>query len=123
VTHPISIRLNDAKWQEYSNAAQARGVGLSTYLKQRLEQGDAVAAELSALRRAVARLEAGKPAHHADGADSGGLCAVDRGLLTEAVLLLRAALPPEKLALTHGELRRQGLPVWSGSNELGGSRR
>ena len=102
---PIKLRLNVAKQQQYEDEAAGRGLPLATYLRQRLEQGDQVAEQLAELRTLIedgfARMDA-VPA------------GIDPGMLIEAVLLLRSVVGESKLGVVHGELRRQGLPVWTG---------
>ncbi len=45
-TH-VSLRLSSDAWTRYSAEAQARGVALGTYLRQRLEEQDRLVAELA----------------------------------------------------------------------------
>lgn len=112
---PIQLRLSEQKKAEYEDEAARRGMGLGPYLRQRLEQGDQVAEQLAELRTLIedgfARLDAGEAGGRA--ADSVAP-AIDPGMLIEAVLLLRSVVGEAKLGVVHGELRRQGLPVWTG---------
>ncbi|CAB3802737.1 hypothetical protein LMG28614_05685 [Paraburkholderia ultramafica] len=112
---PISVRLSEEKWQLYSDLAQAQGVGLSTYLKRRLEQGDQLAEQLASLRRVI---EASLIPRDEPAAPSGpGAPATSPrqdGILLELLLLMRSAVGEAKMGVVHGELRRQNLPVWTG---------
>lgn len=112
---PIKLRLNVAKQQQYEDEAAGRGLPLATYLRQRLEHGDQVAEQLAELRTLIedgfARMDAGEAGGRAAGTASAG---IDPGMLIEAVLLLRSVVGESKLGVVHGELRRQGLPVWTG---------
>lgn len=123
MANPIPIRLSDEKWAYYSEQAQAAGIGLSTYLKRRLEQGDQVAEQLAELRRIVAE-GFGELREQGDSgsavAGSGGLAPAEAGMMTEMLILLRSVVGGDKLQVAHGELRRQGLPVWTG--EKGGKK-
>lgn len=111
---PIPIRLTDEKWAYYSEQAQAAGIGLSTYLKRRLERGDQVAEQLAELRRVIAEGfgELREGSDSAPRLDSSA--GQNPGLLIEAILLLRSVVGQDKLGVVHGELKRQGLPIWTG---------
>lgn len=112
---PIQLRLSEHKKAEYEDEAAGRGLPLATYLRQRLEQGDQVAEQLAELRTLIedgfARMDAGEGGGRVAGTASAG---IDPGMLIEAVLLLRSVVGESKLGVVHGELRRQGLPVWTG---------
>jgi hypothetical protein len=110
---PIQLRLSEEKKAQYEDEAASRGMGLVPYLRQRLEQGDAIAEQLAELRTLIAdgfdRLESART-----GAPATGSGAIDPGMMIEMLLLLRAVVGEGKLGVVHGELRRQGLPVWTG---------
>ncbi len=112
---PIQLRLSEEIKARYEDEAASRGMGLVPYLRQRLEQGDAIAEQLAELRTLIAdgfdRLESAGTGMSASGSGSG---AVDPGMVIEMLLLLRAVVGEGKLGIVHGELRRQGLPVWTG---------
>jgi hypothetical protein len=99
---PVSLRLSDEKWRMYSDQAQAAGMGLSTYLKRRLEHGDEIAEQLASIRRVIQATAAASPAEAPD------------GLLIEILLLMRSVVGDAKLNVVHSELRRQNLPIWTG---------
>ncbi|WP_244832508.1 hypothetical protein [Caballeronia sp. TF1N1] len=102
---PISLRLSDAKWREYSEQAQAAGIGLSTYLRRRLEGGDDLIEQLTAIRRMIIQSQ--------KTTEKGEEKPLDN-MLVEMLLLLRIAVGEAKMGVVHGELRRQGLQVWTG---------
>ena len=107
---PVAIRLSDEKWRFYSEQAQAEGIGLSTYLKRRLERGDQIIEQIAALRR---ELESPR----SEPAEQNGPTAaapVPDGMMIEILLLLRSVVGEAKINLVHGELRRQQLPIWTG---------
>lgn len=112
---PIQLRLSEHKKAEYEDEAARRGMGLVPYLRQRLEQGDQVAEQLAELRTLIedgfARMDAGGAGGRAAGTASPG---IDPGMLIEAVLLLRSVVGESKLGVVHGELRRQGIAIWTG---------
>ena len=111
---PIQLRLSEQKKAEYEDEAARRGMGLGPYLRQRLEQGDQVAEQLAELRALIedgfARLDAGAAGGRAAGSAAP---AIDPGMLIEAVLLLRSVVQQDRVSMVHGELRRQGLQVWT----------
>jgi predicted DNA-binding protein len=127
----VNIRLSDQSHKRYSALATDAGLGLSTYLRKRLEEGDDVARQLAELRLAIAALR------HGDGETStpqieekldrmiallqGGqqpanpavAAAMDPAMLLECLLLLRFVSSPENRAKAHGELARHGLKFWT----------
>lgn len=116
MTHPISVRLSDDKWRVYSEQAQTEGVGLSTYLKHRLERDDQVLEELVALRREIETfsLIQPKPSSEAKQSVKNGFDPQLQAILFEMLLLMRSAVGEAKISIVHGELRRQNLPIWRG---------
>jgi hypothetical protein len=118
MANPIPIRLSDEKWAYYSEQAQAEGIGLSTYLKRRLEHGDRVAEQLAELRRMLAEALADRDRDRPAERSQAGSAVADSAVSIEMLLLLRSVVPQDKLGVAHGELRRQGLAVWTG--EKGG---
>ncbi len=108
---PIKLRLSLEQQHQYEEEAAARGLPLGTYLRQRLEQGDQVAEQLAELRRLVV---AGFQEREDRGETDSAPRPADTGMLVEMLLLLRSVVGADKLQVAHGELRRQGLPVWTG---------
>ncbi len=60
-SNTVALRLRKDVWIRYSAEAQAQGVALGSYLRQRLEKEDQVDGELAALRRAVERSASSPP--------------------------------------------------------------
>lgn len=104
---PVPIRLSRPVWERYSAEATALGKGLSTHLRERLEQQEQIASELAALRRALERATS-----HSEraGTDS---TPVSPGALAEILLLLRSLVGPQKAAVAQKEVERRGLETWS----------
>jgi hypothetical protein len=100
------MRLSADAWSRYSTEAQARGVALGTYLRQRLEQQDRLIAEL-AIRAATEQDAATRDRPAADGSST------DSGTLVEVLLLIRSIVGPQKSAMVHREIERLGLSSWS----------
>jgi hypothetical protein len=96
---PVSLRLSEEKLRLYSDEAEAAGIGLSTYLKRRLERGDQIAEQLASIRRMMQATSSEGPSE---------------SVLIEILLLMRSAVGEAKLNIVHGELRRQNLPIWTG---------
>lgn len=103
-TH-VSVRLSSDAWNRYSAEAQARGVALGTYLRQRLEEQDRVVAEL-AIRAAA---EQGASSREPTALSAS---ATDSGTLVELLLLLRSLAGPQRSAVAQKEVERRGLSSW-----------
>jgi hypothetical protein len=107
---PIKLRLSVEKEVIYQAEAQARGKPLGTYLRERLEVQDDLAAELAALRRAIDR---------APGRSDGTAASADMGVMLELLLLVRSIAGPQKMQMVQQELQRIGLSIWDGSSSKG----
>jgi hypothetical protein len=109
---PVSLRLSDEKWRFYSEQAQAERIGLSTYLKRRLELGDQLIEQLSAIRRELENHRAEQTGQEQNGQSPPA--PLPDGMMIEILLLLRSVVGEAKINLVHGELKRQQLPIWRG---------
>jgi hypothetical protein len=103
-TH-VSVRLSSDVWTRYSAEAQARGVALGTYLRQRLEQQDRLVAEL-AIRAAAEQSASSREPLESTGSTA------DSGTLVEVLLILRSLAGPQKSAVAQKEVERRGLSPW-----------
>ena len=131
ISNSVHLRLSPAKHAEYSAQAAASGVGLTTYLKKRLEDGDDVARQLADLRLAVAALGSGGQGSSSSSLEGkidkmvdllqssspssrpAAASAVDPVMLLECLLMLRFSNQPEAFAKTRAELERHGLKHWT----------
>jgi len=101
---PVGIRLPREVWVRHSAAAQALGLPLSVYLRQRLDKEDGTAVALAELQAALERQAAASPTRDEP--------RVSHGLLVELLLLLRQVAGPQRADLAQREVERRGLPVW-----------
>ncbi len=101
----VTLWLSNEAWDRYSIDAQARGVALATYLRQRLEEQDRLVAEL-ALHAATEQHAA------ADERAPPPATTSDSGTIVEVLLLLRSLAGPQRSAVAHKEVERQGLASW-----------
>lgn len=106
----VSIRLSEAavaRYQAQADQAWPSPIPLSTYLKQRLEEGDAIAEHLDSLRLDIRDLAAdiGRGHGRPDEANS---------VAIETLLLLRAIANANQqyVRMVHAELQRQGITPW-----------
>jgi hypothetical protein len=100
---PVGIRLSREAWARHSSAAQALGLPLSVYLRQRLDEKDSTAAALAALQLTLERRVAPPP---------GNEPSISLGILVELLLILRQLAGPQRTGLAHKEVERLGLEVW-----------
>ncbi len=102
-SNQVTIRLSDEAWARYSAQAEARGIALSTFLRQRLERQDEyLDSELALRARPTAAPEAIPapplpPSAH-----------------LEMLMVLRQIASPQKVEAARAEVRRLGFEpyVW-----------
>jgi hypothetical protein len=112
---PVQLRLEPEKQLIYEAEAAGRGLPLVSYLRRRLEAGDTMQGELVelqnqvlALRQLVERLVGRRGGAQSEaGPDP---------MLAELVLLLRTLSKPANMQVVHAEMKRLGIPVWSGGD-------
>ncbi len=95
---PVGVRLSREAWARHSAAAQALGLPLSVYLRQRLDEKDSTAGALAAVELTLERRLAS--------AES------TLGILVELLLLLRGIAGPQRSAMVSKEVERQRLKSW-----------
>lgn len=118
----VRVRLSDSQAAIYGAEAEARGVKISTYLRERLEQADARNDELGGIRAALIEMgealdevreqRAGTTPAPSAQVDSAG--SSPNAVQIETLMLLRTIASPQKLQMVHAELERQGLTHWTG---------
>lgn len=112
--NPITIRLSAEKQLFYEDAASRRGQGLSTYLRERLEEADTIRDQLSTLRNELAVIRHKVENLAGQNIEGGsGMAEADRAALIEALLLLRHLCKPEQHNEVRADLRRFGITMWS----------
>lgn len=99
---PVSLRLRADKYQRYQAEARKLGMGLSAYLRMRLDAEDDATEQITQLRLTL--LEHG--AHGSPGRPQAALT-------LELLLLMRRLASPADLRAVHQELERLGTPAWS----------
>lgn len=120
-TEIVRIRLNASTYLKYEKAARLNQMPLSTFLRAKLEEGENTISEISALKSAIHELRLNGVGHSDAKHDT-----IENNphqetetktdidpILTEIVLLLRGIARPDHMNMVHGELRRQGLDVFS----------
>jgi|SRR5690606_2114488 len=112
--NPLTLRLSPEKHLDYEDEAARRGKPLSTYLRERLEAGDAVHDELIAIHRKLINLQIAID----DLADGEPLTTEtpsgqEISVMLEILLLLRSIAGMEKMTMVKRELMRLGYTAWS----------
>jgi hypothetical protein len=126
----VTIRLSEKGHERYAGLAKDAGVGLSTYLKRRLEDGDVLARQLADLRLAIADLRIGgadgKPSEadgkldriialleaDAIGAPSDPARRSPDAVALETLLILRNVAQPMNVSAAQAEVKRNGVELW-----------
>lgn len=109
-TRVVAIRFPEPVWARYSAEAQAQRMALGAYLRERLEQRDAIADELAGLRRAVEERALTRPLERAEAGATAGL---DQAVALEMLLILRQVAGPQRASIAQKEVERRGLKPWS----------
>ena len=114
----VSVRLSAEKHALYESFAAVEKKPLARYLRDRLERDDQYLDEQRALRHLLEHVlrRLGEPTGRGEGSPQ-GMPAVDRSPLLEVLLLLRQTTSPDKLKFAQSELRRLGLPIWTGEDD------
>lgn len=100
--HPVSFRLSAKAYSRYQAEAHQLGMGLSAYLRMRLDSDDGVSEQISQLRLALL-----------DQAASEFPGNTPAPVMLELLLLLRRLVSPADLRSVHQELTRLGSTPWS----------
>jgi hypothetical protein len=118
----VRVRLNESQMLIYTAEAEARGIPISTYLRDRMASADIMREELAGIRAAL--LELGDTLDElrdqcANAGDKAGAqvqaeTAIPNAVQIETLMLLRAIASPEKLRMIRAELDRQGIESWQG---------
>lgn len=111
---PVQLRLSPDQRMIYEDEAARQGKALATYLRERLEAQDNKQARSAALRTELANgmAELRGILERRDITPTGVIC--EPSVMLELLLLLRSLAGPDRLKMTHAELKRQGLSVWGG---------
>lgn len=116
-TEIVRIRLKPSTYLKYENAARLNQMPLSTFFRAKLEETENTVSEISALKSAIYDLRLnGVQKSGEEINDHQGVTEIKSAadpVLMEIVLLLRGLVRPDHMNMVHGELRRQGLDVFS----------
>jgi hypothetical protein len=105
----LQLRLTERVHARYATEAAAAGKPLATYLRERLEQQDALQERLAAIEQALADLGSGSSARRADAAPGVGS---EEAVPLEILLILRQ-LAGARADVAQKELRRRKIEPWS----------
>lgn len=118
----VRVRLNESQMLIYTAEAEARGIPISTYLRDRMASANIMREEVAGIRAAL--LELGDTLdelcnQRATASDKAGAqvqieSAEPNAVQIETLMLLRAIASPEKIRMVQGELDRQGIKSWRG---------
>lgn len=112
---PVQLRLSPDQRMIYEDEAARQGKPLATYLRERLEAQDDKKDRSAALRAELANGMAElRGIVERGGSSTPGDKTGDSSILLELLILMRAIAGPDRIKMTHAELRRQGISVWSG---------
>jgi len=112
--HPIQLRLNPDRQLAYEDEAARQSKALATYLRERLEAQDDEQARSESLRAELANGMAElRGIVERNGSNLSSNAIGEQSMMLELLLLLRAVAGPDRLKMTHAELKRQGLQVWN----------
>jgi hypothetical protein len=115
----VTIRLDPADLERYSAEAAARGVGLSTYLRDRLAEQDPLLDELASIRLTLESLSSSPSPEAPAPARASGEPAAHQAIILETLLLCRSIAQAQRTGVAQGEVARLGLPVWRGGPQNG----
>lgn len=114
---PVQVRLSPEIHERYAEAAAAQGVGVSTYLRRRLEAADPTNALLSSIQETLYeiegrldRLEDTAPSSSSRGAETPDPVAIETLMLLQS--LMRFSGRSKDVEMIRSELRRQGITPW-----------
>lgn len=118
----VRVRLNESQMLIYTAEAEARGIPISTYLRDRMASADIMHGELAGIRAALLELGETLDELHNQRANAcnktGAQVQIEpaepNAVQIETLMLLRAIASPEKMRMVQGELDRQGIKSWRG---------
>jgi len=112
----VRVRLNESQMLVYAAEAEARGIPISTYLRDRLASADLMREELASIRAAM--IDIGETLDELrDQVEKQPIASIDEKQATsepsavqiETLLLLRAMTGIQTLQMVTAEIERQGL--------------
>jgi hypothetical protein len=118
----VRVRLNESQMLIYTAEAEARGIPISTYLRDRLATADLTREDLGGIRGALIDMgdvvdelrEQRASAGHVTAAQVHNEPALPNAVQIETLMLLRAIAPLDKKRMIDAELDRQGIERWRG---------
>ncbi|EMM4514106.1 hypothetical protein ACTZIH_25990 (plasmid) [Escherichia coli] len=114
---PVKLRLSPQKQLIYEDEAARLGKPLSTYLRERLEEDDALRERFDGLRDEVriglSEIRNAIEDREQTGSNQQSAGAMNTALLLEMVLLLRDLGGPDRSTRAQAEVKRQGFEKWT----------
>lgn len=118
----IKVRLREGQALVYAAEAESRGIGLASFIRDRLDQTDRVEEELASTRAAMIDMGETLDELRDQRADTGNSAsapvqpepAIPNAAQIETLMLLREFATPQQRRLVWGELDRQEIKPWRG---------
>ncbi len=118
----VRVRLNESQMLVYASEAEARGIPISTYLRDRLASADLMREELASIRAAMIDIGETLDELRDRLANSGNSASaqvqpeppIPNAVQIETLMLLRAIASSQDMRMVWGELDRQEIKPWRG---------
>ena len=113
LSYPVNIRLPEKQHIIYQAEAASRGLSLSAYLRQKLEQQDTLNQQLYHLHQAIAEQNKKNDLPTSFKSENSSILPSSEIIQLETLLLMRTICNPGNMRMIHSELKRLGYQPWS----------